>query len=84
MVGLVIVYTLSRYFGVSGCKEITQLVEEVLKIFCILFSCNLCYNLGLAMFQLYHSEGCNAGETVFHWCYVNRSEERRVGKECRL
>ena len=26
---------------------------------------------GPAMFLLYHSEGCNAGETVFHWCYVN-------------
>jgi hypothetical protein len=23
------------------------------------------------MFPLYHSEGCNTSETVFHWCYVN-------------
>jgi hypothetical protein len=23
------------------------------------------------MFLLYHSEGCNTSETVFHWCYVN-------------
>jgi hypothetical protein len=21
--------------------------------------------------MLYHSEGCNNSETVFHWCYVN-------------
>jgi hypothetical protein len=20
---------------------------------------------------LYHSDGCNTSETVFHWCYVN-------------
>jgi hypothetical protein len=23
------------------------------------------------MFLLYHSDGCNTSETVFHWCYVN-------------
>jgi hypothetical protein len=23
------------------------------------------------MFLLYHSEGCNTSDTVFHWCYVN-------------
>jgi hypothetical protein len=23
------------------------------------------------MFLLYHSDGCNNSETVFHWCYVN-------------
>jgi hypothetical protein len=23
------------------------------------------------MFLLYHSEGCNTSEMVFHWCYVN-------------
>jgi hypothetical protein len=23
------------------------------------------------MFLLYHSDGCNTTETVFHWCYVN-------------
>jgi hypothetical protein len=23
------------------------------------------------MFLLYHSEGYNTSETVFHWCYVN-------------
>jgi hypothetical protein len=23
------------------------------------------------MFMLYHSDGCNTSETVFHWCYVN-------------
>jgi hypothetical protein len=23
------------------------------------------------MFLLYHSDGCNTSETVFHWCYVS-------------
>jgi hypothetical protein len=23
------------------------------------------------MILLYHSDGCNTGETVFHWFYVN-------------
>jgi hypothetical protein len=23
------------------------------------------------MFLLYHSDGCNTIERVFHWCYVN-------------
>jgi hypothetical protein len=23
------------------------------------------------MFLLYHSDGCNTSEMVFHWCYVN-------------
>jgi hypothetical protein len=23
------------------------------------------------MFLLYHSDGCNTSETVFHWCYIN-------------
>jgi hypothetical protein len=27
--------------------------------------------VGLAMFLLYHPEGYNTSETVFHWCYVN-------------
>ena len=46
-------------------------VEEVLKIFCMLKIIILWTYRGPAMFLLYHSDGCNTSETVFHWCYVN-------------
>jgi hypothetical protein len=45
--------------------------EEELESFVSLWLVILSVSIKIAMFLLYHSEGCNICEMVLHKCYVN-------------